>query len=228
MLNWLSPDAVRGQAEEAHALQGRLLPPSDPALEACFQLRHAYFVQERGWVKDNTQTPGAERDGYDPHCLHFGVWDEDGVVAYLRVLPFHPGVGFMLDRELSCLLLDEERQTLPRENAVELSRLVVRPNVILCANPNQAHPVELLLRELYRVSKERDFTRFYIVVEQSWLGPFARRFGLRFQTVGTPHLFPDGTETVAATATLDELEAGMRRHSAAKFQWYQQDRAPEK
>lgn len=196
----------------------------DPiSLEACLRLRYSYFVERRGWVKASKATPGIERDGYDGHCLHLGVWDEAGVAAYLRVLPFKPEVGFMLDRELRCLLRHEEREALPRENAVELSRLVVRSNVALCANPNQAHPVELLLRELYRVAKERDFTRFYIVVEQSWLGPFARRFGLRFQTVGTPHLFPDGTKTVAAIATLEALEAGMRRHSEAKFQWYQQD-----
>jgi len=203
--------------------KGPVLSDDPASLEACFRLRHSYFVEQRGWVKANEMAPGIERDGYDAHCLHLGVWDEDGVAAYLRVLPFDPDVGFMLDRELSCLLLNEERQTLPRENVVELSRLVVRPNVALYAAPDQAHPVELLLRELYRVAKERDFSRFYIVVEQSWLGPFARRFGLRFQTIGTPHLFPDGTKTVAALATLQELEAGMRRHSAAKFQWYQQD-----
>jgi len=221
MLNWLSYDAVRGEAEEGRALQGRLLLPDDPEMEACFRLRHAYFVRKRGWVKESKETPGIERDGYDPHCLHLAVWDGQGVAAYLRALPFDPCVEFMLDRELSCLFSGEEREALPRAGALELSRLVVRRD-LLCRH-NEPHPVELLLRELYRVAKERGFTRFYIVVEQSWLGPFARRFGLPFRVLGTPHLFPDGTKTVAALATLEELEAGMRRHSAAKFQWYQQD-----
>lgn len=203
--------------------KGSVLSDDAVALEACFQLRHSYFVKQRDWVRENPEVPGIERDDYDPHCLHLGVWDEAGVAAYLRVLPFDLDIGFMLDRELCCLLRHEEREASPRENAVELSRLVVRPDVSLYADPDQAHPVELLLKELYRVAKERDFTRFYIVVEQSWLQPFSRRFGLPFQTIGTPHLFPDGTKTVAAMATLEELEAGMRRHSAAKFQWYQQD-----
>lgn len=206
-----------------YAFNSRVVSHKSEEIEACLRLRYAYFVEQRGWVRADEATPGIERDHYDPHCLHLGVWDEVGLTAYLRVLPFKSEVGFMLDRELCCLLHDHEREALPRENAVELSRLVVRPNVALYAAPDQAHPVELLLRELYRVAKERDLTRFYIVVEQNWLQPFTRRFGLPFQTIGTPHLFPDATQTVAATATLAELEAGMRRHSAAKYAWYQQD-----
>lgn len=198
-----------------------LLSDDAVSLEACFRLRYAYFVERRAWVPENVEVPGIEQDGYDERCLHLGVWDEQGVAAYLRVLPFDPQVGFMLDRELSCLLRDEERQALPRERAVELSRLVVRPDVICCrADP---HPMELLLKALYRESKERGYKRFYIVVEQGWLRPFGRRFGLPFRVLGTPHVFPDGTRTVAATATLEELEAGMRSHSASKYDWYQED-----
>lgn len=193
----------------------------DAELEACFRLRYGYFVEKRRWVGANPQEPGVERDAYDEHCLHLAAWDEHGIAAYLRVLPFDPRVGFMLDRELSCLLSHEEREALPRERAVELSRLVVRPDVICCKA--DLNPTELLLKALYRESKERGFRRFYIVVEQGWLRPFARRFGLPFQMIGLPHVFPDGTKTVAATATLEELEAGMRYHSASKYDWYQED-----
>lgn len=192
-------------------------------MEECARLRHAYFVCCKKWVPESCTSPGLECDNYDEHCLHLGVWDEQGVAAYLRILPFASQVGFMLDRELSCLLSDEERRALPRERVVELSRLVVRSDVALRAASSQVHPVELLLKRLYCESKRRDFGRFYIVVEQSWLGPFTRRFGLPFQLIGTPHIFPDGTKTIAATATLEELEAGMRSHSASKYEWYQED-----
>ena len=166
---------------------------------------------------------GIECDHYDDHALHLSVWDEGGVAAYVRALPFEPEVGFMLDRQLSCILSEEERQGLPREGAVDLSRLVVRPDVLSGRHVPGSHPLELLLRRLYRESKERGFERFYIVVEQSWLKPFTRRFGLPFQVIGVPHIFPDGTKTVAAMATLEELETGMQRHSAAKYDWYQED-----
>ena len=193
----------------------------DAEMEACLRLRYRYFVEQRAWVKADERRPGVESDFYDAHALHLSVWDEDGVSAYLRALPFDPSIGFMLDHELSCLL--NEGHHLPRAGAVELSRLVIRPNVASKLQGEQPHPVEMLLRRLYRLAKERGFTCFYIVVEQGWLLPFARRFGLPFQLIGTPHVFPDGTKTVAAMATLKELEAGIHRHSAKKYSWYQED-----
>lgn len=195
----------------------------DAELEACFRLRYGYFVERRGWVGANPQEPGVERDAYDDHCLHLAAWDGQGVAAYLRVLPFDPSVGFMLDHELSCLLSHEEREALPREGAVELSRLVVRPDVAARQDDGQVHPVEEVFKALFRASKERGFSRFYVVVEQGWLRPFARRFGVPFRVLGTPHVFPDGTKTVAGVATLDEFEAGVRRHSPAKYAWYQEE-----
>lgn len=195
----------------------------DAEMEACLRLRYRYFVEQRAWVKADEMRPGLEQDDYDAHALHLSVWDEDGVAAYLRALPHDPQVGFMLDHELSCLLNEGGRHNLKREGAVELSRLVMRPDVALKMSGKQPHPIEMLLKRLYRLSKERGFTSFYIVVEQGWLLPFARRFGLPFQLIGTPHVFPNGTKTVAAMATLEELEAGMRRHSAKKYAWYQED-----
>lgn len=200
-------------------------------IEACFRLRHTYFVQERGWVSENEETPGLEIDAYDPHALHLSVWKGGEVAAYLRILPYNPEVGFMIDRELSALLSDEEREVLPRENAVEFSRLVCRVDKSSeegqgsaqgSSQTGDSRVMELLFRQLYQVSLERGFTRFYIVVEAGWLRFFARRFGLAFHPIGKPHRFPDGTRTVAATATLEELEAGMRRHSEEKYGWYRQ------
>ncbi len=202
--------------------RGALLCDDPVLLEECFRLRYGYFVQERGWVPEDIAVPGLERDGYDEHCLHLGVWDDHGVAAYLRVLPFEPLVGFMLDRELSCVLSHEEREALPREGAVELSRLVVRPDVASGRDDGGVHPVEEVFKALYRASKERGFSRFYVVVEQGWLRPFAHRFGVPFRVLGTPHVFPDGTKTVAGVATLEEFEAGVRRHSQTKYAWYQE------
>ncbi len=223
MLKSLPPGMVEVEKEEKEGtFRTQLhLPDEQDSLHACFRLRHSYFVQQRGWVASDDETPGLERDDYDDHALHLGVWDGDGLAAYLRVLPYDSEVGFMIDHELSCVLSEETRLALPREGAVELSRLVVRSDVPPRYNAPQFHPVELLLRRLYHLSLERDFRSYCIVVEQGWMRPFARRFGLPFKVIGTPHTFPDGTRTVAAMATREELEAGMRRHSQAKYAWYQ-------
>ncbi len=223
-------EAEKRQTEVARdvVLTSRTLNLSNEApLQACFALRHAYFVRERAWVSESEETPGLEIDSYDAHALHLAVWQGEEVVAYLRILPFDPQVGFMIDRDLRALLSDEERQALPRENAVEISRLVCRVSQSSEDGQGNSHAedlglMELLFKQFYQVSLERGFTRFYIVVEAGWLRLFARRFGVPFRPIGTPHRFPDGTRTVAATATIEELEAGMRRHDEARYGWYRE------
>ena len=192
----------------------------DHILEQSFRLRHCYFVQERGWVAEDPRSPGRETDRYDEQAVHFALTSGPDVTAYLRALPFDPSLGFMLDNELSAILSPSERRNLRREGALELSRLVCGPRK--CGSrTKERHPLEVLLKSLYRFSKARDFRTFYVVVEPSWLKPFERHFGLPFRIVGNPYTFPDGTTTVAAVASLHELEDGMLRHSLEKFTWYQ-------
>lgn len=189
---------------------------------ACYRLRFVTFVENRGWVaKESLPFPKLETDAYDPHSIHLAVFQGGIVTAYLRILPYQPEVGFMLDSDFAPLLREGDRHCLPREGAVELSRLVCRNNYLRSWKSNEPHPVELLLKLLYQESKARGFQLFYIVVEEAWLRPFVRRFGLPFRVIGQPYTFPDGTRTVAAVATLEELEAGMKKHSTAKYNWYQ-------
>jgi N-acyl-L-homoserine lactone synthetase len=193
---------------------------NEAELKACFRLRHDYFVRQRGWVAKEKCQNEEETDVYDPHAFHLSVSENEAVTAYLRVLPFDPTVGFMLDHELSDVLCAEARIALPRDKAVELSRLVCRERNNFQEPQNGRHPMEHLFKQFYHLSLRQGFNRFYIVVETSWLRLFARRFGLSFRVLGQPHTFPDGTQTVAAVATLEELEAGIRNHNPAKFQWY--------
>lgn len=187
-------------------------------LDECARLRHTYFVRQRQWAHESSSDLGRELDVYDAHALHLGVWDEMGLSAYLRVLPFDSPLGFMLDREFSCLVDESLRDSLRRSGTVELSRLVVRSDVALSSRP---HPVERLLKGLYHLAREQEFDRFAIVVEEAWLRPFKRRFGLPFRASAPAHTFPDGTRTVAAVATLEELEFAMQSYSPEKYAWYQ-------
>jgi N-acyl-L-homoserine lactone synthetase len=192
-------------------------------ITACYRLRFSSFVEQRGWVaQEQLPFPTIETDVYDAHCLHLAVLCGGTATAYLRVLPHQPEIGFMLDSDFAPLLSEEELSYLPREGAVELSRLVCRSDYLRSWKSEEPHPVELLFKLMYQESKARGFRLFYIVVEETWLRPMARRFGVRFRVLGQPYTFPDGTRTVAAVATLEELEEGMKQHSTAKFEWYQQ------
>lgn len=192
----------------------RALGGEGSLLTSCFRLRHRTFVEERRWV-DGGALPhlGLETDAYDPHALHFATVDGDEVAAYLRVLPYQPVIGFMLHREFAPLCPDGLPPLGPGD--AEVSRLAVA-----AANAHGPHPVELLLRELYREAPRLGLSRFFIVVECGWLRAFRRRFGLPFREIGSPHVFADGTRAVAAVATLEEMEEGMRRHDPAKYDWY--------
>lgn len=178
------------QAHEAHELS------------ECFRLRYDYFVRQRGWVATDSASD-EERDHYDDRALHLAVFSGEEVKAYLRLLPHDPVMGFMLDHDFAALLSEREREELPRAGSIEISRLVCRFGK---AAGDEIHPMKLLLRLLHQVSVEQGFERCYIVVEHSWLRPFVRRFGVPFQVVGQPYTFAGGTRTVAATATLVELE----------------------
>ena len=126
----------------------------------------------------------------------------------------------MLDHDFSPLLSDEVRGSLPREGAVELSRLVCRANLFRSVRRGHPHPVDLLFRELYFQSKQRGFTHYYAVVEEAWLKPFCCRFNFPFRALDSPYTFPDGTRTVVASASVPELEAGLREHCPQKLAWY--------
>ena len=185
-------------------------------LSQCFRLRYDYFVRQRGWVAMNSASEnsasGEERDHYDDQALHLAVFSGEEVMAYLRLLPHDPVLGFMLDHDFSALLSEQERNELPRAGAIEISRLVCRFGK---ATGDEIHPLHLLLRLLHLISSEQGFERCYIVVEQSWLRPFIRRFGVPFQVVGQPYTFAGGTRTVAATATLTELARAIESYSAS-------------
>ena len=179
-------------------------------LSCCYRLRHDYFVKQRGWVSaENAEDE--ERDRYDVRALHLAVFFGEQVAAYLRVLPHDPDQGFMLDHDFSALLSEAQRAELPRAGAIEISRLVCRWQ---SARGSEVHPVELLLKLLHDISLDHGFERCYIVVEESWLRPFIRRFGVPFQIVGQPQVFAGGTRTVAATATLAKLVAALKPQSS--------------
>jgi len=186
------------------------------------RLRYDYFVLEKGWVPADPQSPQQETDHYDAYAQHLAVFKDGQMVAYLRVLPWQEEIGFMLDHEFSALLSTESQRTFVRHGAAELSRLVP-PFFPATASSHEVKIVlELLLKLLYHVCREHNITCYYIVVEPSWLKPFARRFGLAFEPIGIPYTFPDGTQAVAAYASLADFEKAVEQHSAEKFRWYRQ------
>lgn len=188
-------------------------------VEAFERLRFDYFVRQRAWVDEDAHCPERERDCYDASSHHLGVFKGERLVAYLRALPWQPGCGFMLEREFRALLPAGASGQLAYPCAVELTRLVVAPRHELPLR-EVSLVSELLFRLFYQLARHQGWQHLYIVVEEAWLPLFARRFDFRFEPLGCPHTFPDGTRTVAALARLDDLEAGLAANCPDKLEWY--------
>jgi N-acyl-L-homoserine lactone synthetase len=202
-------------------------------MTVCGRLRYEYFVKKRKWLPVIADPCLGETDQYDAHARHLAVFATGAeneapcpaVVAYLRVVLGTASCGFMLDHEFRCLLNDDERASLPRAGAVELSRLVIdsdlcKPSSGNGSAINKVAAVELLLKLLYHVSLVEQIDHYLIVVERDWLYAFVRRFHLPFALIGSAHTFADGTTTVAAHTTRARLEQSIAEHSPRKFLWY--------
>lgn len=189
------------------------------------RLRYESFVLHKGWVKADPAQPGLETDHYDPYCYHLGVFQGPHLVAYLRALPWEADPGFMLEHEFRDLLTAEAALDLAHAGNVELSRLVVAPPA--GSGPRESLVVaELLFKLLYQLGKRQDWEAYYIVLEEAWLRILNRRFELPFAPLGVPHIYPNGTKTLAAHARCDALEESIKQTSPVKYRWYQQSSTP--
>jgi N-acyl amino acid synthase of PEP-CTERM/exosortase system len=84
------------------------------------------------------------------------------------------------------------------------------------------HVMELLFKLMYQVSQHMGITCYYIVAEPTLLWILRRRFCLHFQSVGKPYTFPDGTQTQAAVAAIEDIEAELAAKDPRKLEWYRE------
>lgn len=182
------------------------------------RLRYGYFCLSRGWAQGDSTTEGHDIDRYDEACHHLGVFQGGELLAYLRALPWHESLGFMLEDDFRCLVPDAQIKGMHRQTGLEISRLVLAPGLSTDTN---LQVTELLFKLLYQFCLEHRFEHLYAVLEAGWIRRFSRCFNLSFSALGKPHRFPDGTRTVAAHASLRELEASLNLIAPEKLRWYQ-------
>lgn len=197
----------------------RVLDTDDhAAILDCQRLRHDFYADYKGWVRP--ERSGQETDHYDSACHHLAVFEDGAVVAYLRALSWTTNLGFMLEHDFRQVVPEAALVRLIRNNSFEISRLVVAPGL----QPHEVLQVtEVLFKSLYLFCKAQNIDHLYAVLEAGWLRRFRHCFHLPFQALGPPHRFPDGTKTVAAYATLTELEESLAVMAPAKLSWYRSE-----
>ena len=194
----------------------------DDAVWAYQALRYECFVLRKGWVKDDPARPGLEIDRYDPYCHHIGVFQGTQLVAYLRALPWQAEPGLMLQHEFHDLVCQKQTSLLGQPGNVEISRLVVDPPPG-SGRAESAVLAELLFKLVYRIGHHLGWTAYSIVLEEAWLRILNRRFAIPFEPLGAPHIYPDGTRTLAAYACCEAMEQSMLSTAPDKYHWYRQE-----
>jgi N-acyl-L-homoserine lactone synthetase len=119
---------------------------SPAEIEAIYRLRYS-IVTEQHWSKPEDYPDGQERDTYDDEAIHIGAWQQDTLLATIRLilpsvnrpLPVESGYGIQIE---------------PYQQVVECSRAIVAPE--------------------YR---DRSHELFFGVLGCSWLESRSRGFG---------------------------------------------------
>lgn len=215
--------------------EARVMSEGSSEFTACLRLRHTYFCLTRNWAPCNDSE--RETDIYDSFSQHLAIFENDHILAYMRLLPWQAKTGFMLEHDFACLLTDEERDSIVHDRSAEISRLVVANTFHVnstgnaeksdqpTSSPNPfAHldALYLLFRLFFHTARQNDIETFYIVVEPPTLRLLQRKFGIPFVPLGNTYTFPDGTVTQAAFTTLSDTERSIAAKFPERYEWYRQ------
>ena len=140
-------------------------------MEQAYRLRHEVFVDRLHWVHGNPER--LETDRYDDHSTHVGIFDNDELVGYCRVIPWSR--PWMLTG-----VFDWYKGPID-SNSVELSRLALDVSV-----PNQC---ALLAKLLYETSKYFNCKWVYTETTHRRV-PVYRRMGIVFEELDR-HLYDE-------------------------------------
>jgi len=159
---------------------------NDASLEDIYRLRYQVYCKECNFLRAEDYPDGMEKDKYDPYSVHFVASDQNGAIGTSRLI-LYSELGFPLEEHCNGNLL-VDKKTLPRHNAVEVSRLVIskeyrkRKDDGLYYGPdyvdNQRSEAEHMMkrirpmafgmyREMYQESKRRGITHWFAVMEKS-------------------------------------------------------------
>jgi acyl homoserine lactone synthase len=197
----------------ARVLQARDVP-------SAYGLRHKVFAQELRWVPQSDD--GLERDVYDAHALHFGVFRDRKILSYLRLVS--PEHRYMLEKEFRALVSpDHDIRKAP--DTREVSRLCVsfdERGTKVRTSLGSLGVSMLLYRQVYQWCVPNKVRYLYLVVEYKVLR-LLKMFGFPCVLVGEPTRMPDGVVAAAAIMDWREFEAKNLLARPELVEWFNQD-----
>ncbi len=202
----------------AQDVTARVLQARD--VTSAYGLRHKVFAQELRWVPQSDD--GLERDVYDAHALHFGVFRDRKILSYLRLVS--PEHRYMLEKEFRALVSpDHDIRKAP--DTREVSRLCVsfdERGTKVRTSLGSLGVSMLLYRQVYQWCVPNKVRYLYLVVEYKVLR-LLKMFGFPCVLVGEPTRMPDGVVAAAAIMDWREFEAKNLLARPELVEWFNQD-----
>lgn len=185
---------------------------NDPKiLNQAFRLRGLVFGEKLKWIRADSEN--GDVDSYDKEAVHFGVIENNVLIAYGRLIPGN--ARFMLEREFE--LLVDGVHVMKGMHSGEISRLVISDQFrgTVAGEILQA----VLYRTMYRWAVANGMRYWYVVVTQKYFAKLQKYFD--FQQIGKKHCFEASNEpAMAALVDFRAAEDHVRENSLFFSIWY--------
>lgn len=213
-------------------------------LNEIFRLRYQVYCKECNFIKEENYPEGIEQDKYDPYSLQFVAEDNEGIIGTTRLVLDSP-LKFPLEEHCNGSL-HFDKQSLPRKNTAEISRLVIckalrrRRGDGLYYTPESKDSADAsekeqlfrrirpmafgLYREIYQESKRRGITHWFAVMEKSlWL--LLRLHSFNFNPIGDEIDFYGPVKPYLSV--IAQMEQETRQKAPRLFEYFQEGLEPE-
>jgi len=168
-------------------------------LQEAFRLRYQVYCHECNFIQEKDYPEGFEKDEYDPYSIEFFAQDSEMLIGTSRLILDSP-LGFPLEEHCKNNLFID-KNSLPRNNCAEISRLVISKKCLskrvkaeiyekksLAQNSDNLMPYLTpltigIFREMYQECERRGIDYVYALMERP-LFMLLKRRGFAFNPIG--------------------------------------------
>jgi molybdopterin/thiamine biosynthesis adenylyltransferase/N-acyl-L-homoserine lactone synthetase len=199
---------------EDKGFTARILNPHDSNDRKLFEeFRYTYWVEEFKFLSNRINPDKRERDRYDDHAVHFGVFDErHNLVGYARfILPGEHGLQVQI--EFKNLLKPHHEFPSNLKRSVESSRLIVPRGL----STNRRYVSQLIYKLKYQYMKKCGFRYWYHISEMKLIRALKRQM-YPFKIVGECKDYQNGV-CYPAVMDLEEVDPILIKKAPEYYRW---------
>lgn len=140
-------------------------------LEEMYNLIWQVYGVELNYINSSNTSKEILKDEFENYSIKIGAFLGNNIIGTLRLIPDSP-VGFYVEKDFNI-----ELESIPRNQILELSRLVVKQNY-----RNKLISFGLL-REAFLISKKMEKKYWIVVIPEKMANYFFKKFGVKFYLI---------------------------------------------